>query len=95
MTMQIDGLSHIHGSHSVNAPHRVRPAEQKASVDHLFGADRIDISQEAELLSQVHELPDVRTDRVEQIRAQLAAGTYETQQKLDVAVGRLLDELVG
>ncbi len=93
--MQINGPSHIHGSHSVNATHRVRPAEQKASVDHLFGADRIDISQEAEFLSQVHDLPDVRADRVADIRAQLAAGTYETRQKLDVAIGRLLDELVG
>lgn len=93
--MQINGPSSIHGSHSVSGPHGIRRTEQKSSVDHLFGADQIDISQEAEFLSQVHGLPDVRTDRIEQIRAQLAEGTYETGDKLEIAVGRLLDELAG
>jgi hypothetical protein len=32
-------------------------------------------------------------DRVNEIRAQIAAGTYETDEKLDIAVGRLLDEI--
>jgi hypothetical protein len=30
---------------------------------------------------------------VNQIRAQIAAGTYETPDKLDAAVQRLLDEI--
>jgi negative regulator of flagellin synthesis FlgM len=95
MTMEINGTSSIHGSHGIHATHRIRPAEPQTSVDHLYGADQIDISQEAEFLSQVHDLPDVRADRVDQIRVQLAEGTYETRDKLEIAVGRLLDELVG
>ena len=34
----------------------------------------------------------VRAERVEEIRAQIEAGTYETDEKLDLALGRLLDE---
>jgi hypothetical protein len=30
---------------------------------------------------------------VAEIRAQLASGIYETDAKLDVAIGRLLDEI--
>ncbi|MDZ7617961.1 MAG: flagellar biosynthesis anti-sigma factor FlgM [Patescibacteria group bacterium] len=50
-------------------------------------------AEAARLVDQVKQAPDVRQDRVDQIRAQIAAGTYETQQKLDVALERLLDEL--
>ena len=53
----------------------------------------MDISREASLISQIRDLPDIRADRVAEIRAALAEGTYETDQKLDIAVERLLDEL--
>ncbi|MDP6556758.1 MAG: flagellar biosynthesis anti-sigma factor FlgM [Pirellulaceae bacterium] len=38
-------------------------------------------------------MPDVRTDRVAELRAQIASGAYETDAKLDVALDRLLDEI--
>jgi len=47
------------------------------------------------MISRVHEMPDVRAERVGQIKQQIAEGTYETAEKLDVALGRLLDELAG
>lgn len=47
------------------------------------------------MVSRVHELPDVRTDKVAEIRQQIDAGTYDTDAKMEVAVGRLLDELSG
>jgi negative regulator of flagellin synthesis FlgM len=40
-------------------------------------------------------LPDTRADRVSELRAQIASGTYEAEAKLDVALGRLLDEMAG
>jgi hypothetical protein len=95
MTMQVNGPSHIHGPQPLRAPHRIRPAEAQPSVDYLYGADQVDISREAELLSHIHDLPEIRADRVEQIRTELADGVYETDEKLEVAVGRLLDELLG
>lgn len=36
---------------------------------------------------------DVRVDKVAQIKAQIEAGTYETDDKLNVAADRLLDDL--
>src|SRR5690606_32609732 len=90
MTMQVNGPSHIHGPQPLRAPHRISPAEAQSPVDHLFGADRVEISQEAEFLSQIRDLPEIRADRVQQIREQIAEGVYETDAKLDVAVGRLL-----
>ena len=90
--MEIYGPAHIHGSQSVNAPHRLQAPQAEASLD-TTPLDQVDISPEADLVSQVHELPEVRADRVEAIRAEIASGVYETDEKLDVTVGRLLDEI--
>ena len=57
------------------------------------GADEISISQEANLLSKVGDIPDIRQERVDQIRAEIASGAYETEEKIDIAVSRLLDEI--
>jgi negative regulator of flagellin synthesis FlgM len=56
-------------------------------------ADEVDISDAARLVEQVHQLPEMRGDRVEAVRRQIAEGTYETGDKLNVAVERLLDEI--
>ena len=55
--------------------------------------DEVNISDAARLVEQVKQAPDIRQDRVQAIRAQIASGTYETAGKLDVAVNRLLDEI--
>jgi hypothetical protein len=55
--------------------------------------DQVEISPEAELVSRVGEIADLRADRIAEIRSEIAAGVYETDEKLDVAVGRLLDEI--
>ncbi len=91
--MHIYGPAHLHGAQQVSPPHGTRPSEPVARPDATPISDEVDISQEARLVEQTHQIPDVRQDRVDSIRAQLAAGTYETAEKLDVAVDRLLDEI--
>jgi negative regulator of flagellin synthesis FlgM len=93
--MQIHGPSHIHGPQTINPPHRAHASAPTTASESAQPMDQLDISREADLVSRAREVPDIRADRVATIRAQIEAGTYETQHKLDVAVGRLLDELVG
>lgn len=45
------------------------------------------------MVSRMRDIPEIRADRVAQIRAAIEAGTYETPDKIEIAVGRLLDEL--
>ena len=91
--MEIQGPGHVHGPQSIRAPHRIQPAETNNQVGDLNQVDQVDISPEADLVSRINELPDIRTDRVAEIRAQIEAGTYETDDKMETALGRLLDEL--
>jgi negative regulator of flagellin synthesis FlgM len=55
--------------------------------------DQLEISPLAQLLNGIGEIPDIRYEKINEIRAQLAAGTYDTPEKLEVALDRLLDDL--
>ncbi len=91
--MEIYGPGYLDGPQSIQAPHRAKAVEPQQSADGLHGPDSVDLSPEAEIVGRVQDVPDLRTDRIAQIRAEIAAGTYETEAKLEVAVGRLLDEI--
>ena len=92
--MQVNGPTHVHGPQQITAPHRAQNSQPtQANQSELTGVDQLDISHEAELISQIHDIPDIREDRVAAIRAQIEAGTYDTAEKLDIAVDRLLDEI--
>ncbi len=47
----------------------------------------------AEWIRRAKETPSVRHDLVEQIRAEIEAGTYETPERIESAVDGLLAEL--
>lgn len=91
--MQIHGPTYVHGPQSINAPHRTMAPQSTARSATTMGADQLDISREADMVSRLREIPDIRADRVADIRAAIEAGTYETPDKLETAVGRLLNEL--
>jgi negative regulator of flagellin synthesis FlgM len=91
--MHVHGTTHIHGPHGINAPHSIHRGKAATSTPSGGAVDRVDISAAAEAAARAAETGEVRTDLVNQLRAQIAAGTYETPAKLDAAVERLLDEL--
>lgn len=57
--------------------------------------DQVEFSEVARWLAQYSDMPAVRTELVDKIRAEIAAGKYETPAKLDIAVDNLLDDLTG
>ena len=60
--MEIHGPGQIHGPQSIKAPQRLQPTEVDTSLN-TTPLDEVDISAEAELVSQVHDIPDIRADR--------------------------------
>ena len=95
--MQING---INGAQSVNPTSPVESAKATQATSITTPTDQVDISAEAELnsqtiemIDQIQDLPEIRTDRVAQIREAIESGTYETEEKLNVAIDRLLDEI--
>jgi len=91
--MYIYGTTQIHAAQPLNPPHRLTPTHSTSGATSFAGVDQLDISPEADFVAQARELPEIREDRVAAIRAQIQSGTYETADKLDVALSRLLDEI--
>lgn len=92
--MQISGPTQLHGAQPLRAPHATRTfsANPSAGVS-ATPRDELSLSSPAQWADRVSDLPEVRLDRVREIRAALAAGSYETADKLDGALERLLDEI--
>lgn len=59
------------------------------------GDDTVEISTTAQFLGKLRDLPDVRQDLVDRIKAQIADGTYETPDKLAAAADALAYDLEG
>jgi negative regulator of flagellin synthesis FlgM len=93
--MQIQGLGQLHGVQGINTPHinRIHEPTTTSAPSQLDTTDELHLSPAAEMASRMSEIPDIRWDRVNSIKAAIADGTYVTEAKLDVAMERLLDEI--
>jgi negative regulator of flagellin synthesis FlgM len=91
--MHIHGTTHVHGPHGINAPHSIHRGQPSTQTPAGGAVDRLEISAAADAAAKAAETGEVRQELVNNIRAQIAAGTYETPAKLDAALERLLDEM--
>ncbi|MCL2639800.1 MAG: flagellar biosynthesis anti-sigma factor FlgM [Phycisphaerales bacterium] len=57
-------------------------------------SDTVEISDTARYLGEIKLLPDVRHDKVQAARDAIAAGGFETPERLNGTVRAMLDELV-
>jgi len=55
--------------------------------------DEVEISPAAQMLERISSDPRVREARLAEIQAQIASGTYETPEKLEAAIMRMLSEI--
>ena len=88
----------IQGSSGVTGPQRVEP--QRVSAQRTDAADltskvgdSAEISDVAQLLSKLSHVPEVRMERVSELKELIAAGRYESREKIEQAVDRILEEL--
>jgi negative regulator of flagellin synthesis FlgM len=91
--MQIQGTNRIHSPQGINAPHFSTKTVGTQSTGAAGKADRVEISPAANAAIAATESGKVRTDLVNLIRGQIAAGTYDTPDKMNAAVERLLDKM--
>jgi anti-sigma28 factor (negative regulator of flagellin synthesis) len=91
--MQIYGASQVHGAQAISAPHHsqfTQPAAKAASID---TTDTVHFSAESQFAAQASELPAIRQHRVDHLRTLIQSGEYETAERFEGAVDRLLNEL--
>lgn len=91
--MQIYGPSQIHQAHAISRP-QAAPAPPTAGISPATNtSDVLEISDVGNFVDQVHDLPEIRHERVQQIREALSNGSYDIEGHLEMALGSLLDEI--
>ena len=82
-----NGLAPIVPHHPAGAADSVRPTGLE------IPRDEIQISPEARLLEEISRSSNIHQERVDEIRRMIASGVYETPEKLNIALDRLVDDL--
>lgn len=86
----------IDGAPGPDRVERPQQARKPASVQPAQGvtppADRVEISDQARLLSELRNLPDVRTDRVEQLRRLIEQKQFESDERIEGAADGFLSD---
>jgi negative regulator of flagellin synthesis FlgM len=90
--MEIQGINFVHGPQGTQGPHR-STASTKPAASSLGEVDQLDISPSGSEAARALDLSGIRAERVAEIRAAIESGTYETDEKLNLALDRLIDEI--
>lgn len=88
----------IQNTGGVQGPNPIQPSRnpyvgKQQSAPAAGKADKAEISDQARFLQKLSETDEIRQDKVDSVRSQIEAGTYETDDKLDAAVQKLLEDL--
>lgn len=87
-------VSPIHRPAATALEPQVRPSRVQTHTDTTTrGEDQVELSNTAQLLSKLRDLPDVRQDLISRVRASIADGTYESEDKTDAAIESLLEDI--
>jgi len=90
--MQIFGFGQIHQAHAVRPTQRFEAAQETKALSQ-FGPDQVEFSSAAQEASVSAEASPVREGKIASIRAEIAAGTYDTDEKLELALMRMFGDL--
>jgi len=95
--MQIFGPFRVSTTQAASGAQRLQPQAQPSPTTSRTATpvDQLDLSTGASRLdasSSVSGSGEIRIDRVAELRRQIASGSYDTPEKLDLALDRMLDQ---
>ena len=88
----INGIGSNNPVQKIQTTPVMREVQATQAPKQLPLTDRVELSGVSHLLATL-KANDVRADKVQNVRAAIDAGTYETEAKLDAAIDKLLNDL--
>jgi negative regulator of flagellin synthesis FlgM len=89
--MNINGIQPPAAPHPPDSVGKVAPTQN--ALEPQAAHDVVEISSAARLAAKIHEVPEVRSELVQRVKSEIEAGTYETPERLEIAVNRLMEDL--
>jgi negative regulator of flagellin synthesis FlgM len=91
--MEVSGPGSVQGGFPIKQTQPATEVEKAAEPQPVTPRDEVEISSVGKILDDLTQSSEVRAERLAQIKAAIEAGTYETPEKLEAAVEKLLDEI--
>ena len=94
--MNIYGTQFMHGAHAISGPHAIKTQQTSATqqATSTSAKDEVRLSNAVQQVNPPSENAEssgeIRFDLVNRIRSEILAGTYETPEKLDSALEKML-----
>ncbi|MBN2378012.1 MAG: flagellar biosynthesis anti-sigma factor FlgM [Sedimentisphaerales bacterium] len=88
----IYGINGYRGAQPINSAMSKGAGPAKSAPAETNRADQVEISNVARFLSKISQMPDIRAEKVEEIRQVIAQGNYDTDEKLSAALDNFLNE---
>ena len=90
--MDVSGIGSVSGATPARA---VSPSTSQpvASPSVTVPQDELEISSAGKMLDRLSETPEVRAERVAQIKEAIENGAYDSDEKLEEALSRMFDSL--
>jgi anti-sigma28 factor (negative regulator of flagellin synthesis) len=89
----------VNGPNSIGNTGPIKPDKQPGNIEKaaehssVQPKDEVEISNAGKMLNQLNQSSELHSERLAQIKAEIEAETYETADKLEAAMERLLGEI--
>lgn len=94
--MEVHGASSLVRPSPVSQPQSVQAARAPETANPAMQAgDHVEISEMGRILDDLSRVPEIRAEKVAELRRSIQAGMYETPEKLEIAVERMIDDMRG
>jgi negative regulator of flagellin synthesis FlgM len=90
--MDIGKTDGVGGPGRIEGPSKITRVTPVSSSKEASSADKVELSLKAGMISKAMSLPQVRLDRVGEIKKLIAMGTFETDARLEGALKRFMVE---
>ena len=91
--MDVTGPGSIQGSSPINQVPQTPETKPATESKPVSPRDEVEISSAGKMLDSLSQSPEIRAERLAQIKSEIDAGTYETPEKLEAALEKLLAEI--
>ena len=90
--MDIGKTDGVGGPGRVDGPNKITRITPPVTPSGASAADKVDLSQKAAMVSKALSLPDVRAERMAEIKQLIESGRFDTDARLQGALDRFMVE---
>ena len=90
--MEVNGPASVSGAYPVKPGVPVTEPHKTGKTASVTPRDEVQISSVAKMYDQLNRSPEIRAERLARIKAEIEAGTYDSPERLESALLKLMQE---